>query len=331
MSLYERMTVDGSTLLMDGEVGGGLRKRLPDESDKSLVPAWVLFDHASVVRDLHRDYIAAGAQVITTNTYATVKRRMEKLLGAGDRWEEAVRTACKMAQQARAESGKDVLIAGSLPPLHGSYRPELVGAQDDILPVYRQHVALMAEYVDLFLCETMSTAQEALAAVTAAKESGKPVWVSWNLQDEGTQGLRNGETLQQAWDAIAALKPEAALVNCCSPETVTAVMPAMAALGVGLFGGYGNGFVSIPTGWTNQGAGINALGKRLDLTPDAYADMALRWRESGARIIGGCCEVGADHIAVLRRRLDQLAAAPAGPASKKARTSEEEEEAAPSA
>mmetsp|Transcript_5875 Transcript_5875/g.17495 ORF Transcript_5875/g.17495 Transcript_5875/m.17495 type:complete len:245 (+) Transcript_5875:322-1056(+) len=234
----------------------------------------------------------------------------------GERWEESVATALEMAQQARKESGKDVLVAGSLPPLHGSYRPDKVGAAEDILRVYKEHVAVMSKHVDLFLCETMSTAAEAKAAVTAAKESGRPVWVSWNLRDDTTGMLRSGETLQQAWDAIAELKPEAALVNCVSPETVTAVMPQLARLGAGMCGGYGNGFLAIPEGWTNQGGGISALGKRQDLTPDAYADLALQWPAAGARIIGGCCEVGADHIAALRRRLD---AADAGSPAKKAR------------
>jgi len=311
MSRYARMTASGAILLLDGEVGGGLRKRVPEKDETKLVPASVLLGDPSIVRDLHLEYIHAGAQVITTNTYATVKARLQNLLGQGGRWEEAMLTACEMAQQARSASGRDVLIAGSLPPLHGSFRPDKVGVTEDILPVYREHVALMAEHVDLFLCETMSTAREACVAATAARESGRPVWVAWNLRDCGHPCLRSGETLQEAWEAVAELRPEAVLVNCCAPETVTAAVPVLACLGAPLFGGYGNGFTSIPDGWTTETAGIRALGKRHDLTPEAYAAMVQLWTEAGARIVGGCCEVGVAHISLLRQRLAHWCTLPA--------------------
>merc|ERR1719240_231681 len=104
--------------------------------------------------------------------------------------------ACELAIQARKELGKkrEVLIAGSLPPLHGSYKPKEVGEVAKIVPIYRQHVEIMAPYVDLFLCETMSTGTEAWAAVSEATKSGKPVWVSWTIKDDVSGLLRSGET-----------------------------------------------------------------------------------------------------------------------------------------
>eukprot|EP00441_Pelagodinium_beii_P046180 CAMPEP_0197624002 /NCGR_PEP_ID=MMETSP1338-20131121/3835_1 /TAXON_ID=43686 ORGANISM="Pelagodinium beii, Strain RCC1491" /NCGR_SAMPLE_ID=MMETSP1338 /ASSEMBLY_ACC=CAM_ASM_000754 /LENGTH=386 /DNA_ID=CAMNT_0043194097 /DNA_START=1 /DNA_END=1161 /DNA_ORIENTATION=- len=318
MSLYEKMTVEG-VLLLDGEVGGGLRKMVPEQESTKLVPASILLEDPEKVFSLHLSYIKAGAQVITTNTYATVETRVEQLLGAGSRWAEMMTTACRMAVKAREASGKDVLIAGSLPPLNGSYRPDKVGAVEDLLPVYRRHVAIMAEHVDLFICETMSTALEAWAAASAAAESGKPVWVAWNLLDDGPRcscnsvtcskataagpRLRSGESLEEAWELIAELKPDAVLVNCVMPETIMAAIPYLAQMGTKIFGGYGNGFTCIPEGWTVQNGGIAALGKRRDLTPKLYADMALEWVDAGARVVGGCCEVGPDYIAEMQSRL----------------------------
>jgi methionine synthase I (cobalamin-dependent) len=78
------------------------------------------------VRQVHRDYIEAGAEVITVNTYGVIKAELAKE-GVEDRFRELNVLAAKLAQQARDETGKPVLIAGSLPPLRGSYRPDLVG------------------------------------------------------------------------------------------------------------------------------------------------------------------------------------------------------------
>lgn len=301
MSLYERMTADG-VLLLDGEVGGGLRKMVPEQDTTKLVPASILLEDPEKVYSLHLAYIQAGAQIITTNTYATVQSRVEELLGAGDRWEEMMTAACQMAAKARADSGKDVLIAGCLPPLNGSYRPDKVGCVEQLLPVYRRHVALMAEHVDFFLCETMSTPLEGWAAASAAAESGLPVWVSWNVLDDGTARLRGGETLEQAWEAVAELQPDAVLVNCVMPETLEMVIPSLARMGPSIFGGYGNGFTCIPEGWTVHKGGIAALGKRRDLTAELYADMAQRWLDAGARVVGGCCEVGPTYISEMHDR-----------------------------
>eukprot|EP00930_Biecheleria_cincta_P032214 TRINITY_DN22361_c0_g1_i1.p1 TRINITY_DN22361_c0_g1~~TRINITY_DN22361_c0_g1_i1.p1 ORF type:complete len:378 (+),score=68.45 TRINITY_DN22361_c0_g1_i1:70-1203(+) len=305
MSLYERMTADG-VLLLDGEVGGGLRKLVPEQETTKLVPASILLEDPENVGpwvySLHQAYIQAGAQIITTNTYATVQARVEELLGMGDRWEEMMTAACRMAAKAREDSGRNVLIAGCLPPLNGSFRPDKVGPVEDLLPVYRKHVAFMAEYVDFFLCETMSTALEGLAAASAAAESGKPVWVSWNVLDDGSARLRSGETLQQAWEAVAELKPDGVLVNCVMPETVEIAITSLAQMGPRIFGGYGNGFTCIPEGWVVERGGIAALGKRRDLTPELYADMAQSWLDAGARVVGGCCEVGPEHISEMHDR-----------------------------
>jgi 2-dehydropantoate 2-reductase len=230
-----------------------------------------------------------------------VRKRIEALLGMGDRWEEMVGIACRMAVEARNESGKpDTLIAGSLPPLHGSYNPDGVGEFTFMRKTYGEHVELMKEHVDLFLCETMSSAEEGRAAAEAAKESGKPVWVSWNIKDDGTALLRNGETLEQAFEAVRDLSPEAVLVNCCTPESVMAAIPHLRRMGPAIFGGHANGFTHIPEGWLLHKAGMHSLKLNYDLTPDSYVKYVENWVESGARAVGGCCEVGPAFIAAMR-------------------------------
>mmetsp|Transcript_107713 Transcript_107713/g.168214 ORF Transcript_107713/g.168214 Transcript_107713/m.168214 type:complete len:327 (-) Transcript_107713:215-1195(-) len=307
---YEKMIASGP-LLLDGEVGGLLWKRVKEEHKTVLVPASIVLDEPDTVKKVHLDYIEAGAQIITTNTYAIVRKRLLEIGGSTcksldhNRWEEMIVSACKIAVEAREESGKDVLIAGTLPPLHGSYKPDLVGAKDEICPVYAEHVKVMSEYVDFFLCETMSTAAEGWAACSEAKKSGKPVWVAWTLADDSSGLLRSDEPLAKAWEAVKSLEPDGVLVNCSMPETISAALPQLAAMGPRIFGGHGNAFSAIPKGWKVQKGGISALGKRHDLTPEAYAEFVSSWLDSGASMVGGCCQVGPDFIKAIREVMDK--------------------------
>ena len=206
-----------------------------------------------------------------------------------------------LAWQARDKAGKDLRIAGCLPPLFGSYKPELTVSFEETLAIYRRIVAEQKDRVDLIVCETMASAKEGLAAATAASESGLPIWVSWTLRDDAdTVTLRSGETIAEAALAIAHIKTEARLANCSKPEVMDAAMADLVALG-GPVGAYANGFTSV--GALKHGGTVDVLEARRDLGPESYADFAQGWARQGAAIVGGCCEVGPEHIAVLRDRL----------------------------
>jgi homocysteine S-methyltransferase len=290
-------------LLLDGGTGRELRRRgVPILDTIWSANALVVAPHT--VREVHLDYIAAGADVITTNTYGIIRSELAKE-GIEDRYGELNRMAGDLARQARENGGREIAIAGSLPPLRGSYRPDLVGPLAEILPQYQEQVELLAPYVDVFLCETMSSADEGLAAATAAAESGKPVWVSWTLDEDHSGRLRSGESVTQAAAAIAHLPIAAYLANCCAPESIAAAMPELAALGRGAIGGYANAFRPVPADWVMERDGLLPL--REDLDPEEYAGHVAHWHADGARIVGGCCGTGPEHIARLRRMMDERA------------------------
>ncbi len=164
---------------------GGMGQELVRRSASKPTPLWsarVLIDEPDLVRDLHVEFIEAGAKVITINTYAATPERLARE-GVGEMFERLQKAGIDLARQARDTAG-DVAIAGCLPPLFGSYAPKLTISYADTLAIYRRIVAEQADHVDLFLCETMASAEEAHAAATAACESGKPVWVSWTLADD---------------------------------------------------------------------------------------------------------------------------------------------------
>ena len=148
-------------------------------------------------------------------------------------------------------------IAGCLSPLFGSYHPELTISFEETLGIYRRIVAQQAERVDLMLCETMASAEEARAAAIAASESGKPVWVSWTLADDGQPRLRSGETLATAAAALEGIALDARLVNCSRPEAVDAAMPDLLALG-GPVGAYANAFPAVDK--LKHGGTVDVLG-----------------------------------------------------------------------
>ncbi len=286
-------------VLLDGSMGQELMRR----SAKPAMPLWsaqVLLDEPHLVEAVHYDFIMAGARVITLNAYAATPVRLAKN-GQADRFEKLQADAIAVAQAARSRSGRAVSIAGCLPPLVASYRPDLAPDHADALAQYRVLVALQAPSVDLFLAETLPSTHEAAAAARAARESGRTVWVGLTVDDADGRRLRSGETLA---DGIAAARDngaDAVLVNCSTPEATDRAMPILAGAGAA-FGAYANGFRSVAP--LKGAATVDVLEARRDVTPESYAETALDWVAAGATIVGGCCEIGPAHIAALAERLE---------------------------
>jgi S-methylmethionine-dependent homocysteine/selenocysteine methylase len=284
--------------LLDGGTGQELLRRA-DAAPTRLWSTQVMIDQPELVRDVHADYIAAGADMITVNAYSATRCRLGPA-GAEHEYERLQTLACQIALDARG-TRDDVAVAGCLSPYGWTYRPELAPPFDELWPLFAETAELQAPYVDLFLCETMGSIDEARAAVTGAARTGKPVWVSWTLHDDDSARLRSGESVLDAVRALGELEPDAMLVNCSVPEALTAAMPALSTA-PGRFGAYANGFTHIVETF-GPGSVTTVLGHRHDLPPNAYADFAQGWIDAGATIVGGCCEIGPEHIAELARRL----------------------------
>jgi S-methylmethionine-dependent homocysteine/selenocysteine methylase len=287
-------------LLLDGGMGRELRFRGVDV----MTAIWAangLITAPDTVRQIHQDYIAAGADIITTNTYGIIRSNLA-IEGLEDQFEDLNLLACTLARQARQQSGTDVLIAGSLPPLAGSYRPDLVGEIEDLVPLYMEQAELLAPYVDLILCETMSSAAEGRAAALAACQTGKPVWVAWTLHENRSGNLRSAETVSLAAEYLSDLPVSGFLVNCCAPESITSALPQLIATGADYVGGYANTFQPIPEDWQLEGdkQTDGLLDLRNDLDPENYAAYVGRWLQEGANVVGGCCGTRPAHIAKIK-------------------------------
>jgi S-methylmethionine-dependent homocysteine/selenocysteine methylase len=286
-------------ILLDGGMGQELLRR----SSRAITPMWsadIMFNEPMLVRDLHREFIDSGARVITLNTYTATPERLKRenhldqLAFLHQRAMSAAQEAIDLAQC------NDVKIAGCLPPLVASYRPDVSLSFEDSLATYRRLVELQSPASDLFICETMSSIIEAQAACTAALESGKPVWLALTVSDAHPEQLRSGESLKDALQALECFDTQATLLNCSQPEAISACWSLLSAK-KGRIGAYANGFVSVDSLY--PGDTVETLEMRKDMSPQQYAEHAMSWAKRGASIIGGCCEIGPQHIKVLHSEL----------------------------
>jgi S-methylmethionine-dependent homocysteine/selenocysteine methylase len=292
-------------VLLDGGMGRELQRR----GAPFRQPEWsalALSEAPEQVEAVHRAYIEAGAQVITSNSYAVVPFHIGEARFAAEGEALAAR-AGQLARQAVVASGQPVRVAGSLPPLFGSYRPDLFEPTrvDEVLqPLIRG----LAPHVDLWLAETQSSLAEVRAIAAGLPDDGKPLWLSFTLKDEDVDEvprLRSGEPVAEAAQLAVELGAGALLFNCSQPEVMAAALDTaratFATAGVEIpFGAYANAFPPQPEEATAND-GLDPL--RPDLDPPGYLSFAQDWQARGASLIGGCCGIGPEHIAVLNTRL----------------------------
>lgn len=295
----------GSTVILDGGMGRELQRR----GAPFRQPEWsalALTDAPEAVVAVHAAYIQSGAQVITSNSYAVVPFHIgeERFAREG---QALAATAGQLARQAADAAGGRALVAGSLPPLFGSYRPDLFDA-NRAAEILQPLVSGLAPHVDLWLAETQSAIVEARTIRAGLPADGKPFWLSFTLQDEDTDDtprLRSGEPVADAARAAAELGAATLLFNCSQPEVIGAAIDAARAVFAELnvqigVGAYANAFPPQPKD-AKANDGLDEL--REDLDPQGYQQWAADWVKRGATHIGGCCGIGPEHIAVLAETL----------------------------
>lgn len=298
---------DGSKItLLDGGMGRQLLRmgapfRQPEWSALALIEA------PDLVRQAHEDFAAAGSDVLTTNSYALVPFHIgeERFADSGA---ALAALSGRLACEAAAPFG--CRVAGSLPPLFGSYRPDL------FLPrrapaLLRVLIDALSPHVDLWLAETLGAIAEAEAVGAALLGDDRPIWFSYTLLDEDVQPgdlprLRSGEMVVDAVRSAVELGAAAILFNCSQPEVMASPIDTTLAelhrIGAALpVGAYANAF-SLQQKDVQANAAIHEI--RSDLDPSGYLSFADDWRRRGATIIGGCCGIGPEHIAALRRMLN---------------------------
>jgi len=291
-------------IILDGGMGRELERmgapfRQPEWSALSLI------ETPDLVARAHGNFIDAGEQVITTNCYAVLPFHIgqERFDAHGREW---IKRSAVLAREAVDARNKDVKIAGSLPPLFGSYRPDLFDPA--LAPAMLDaFIEEQAPYVDFWLAETLCSRAEARAVCDALVRNGSdlPLWIAYCPTRDDWRALHQGEgeTGETIGDVVAFTRDEtpaeAILYNCCPMETAENMIAHTGAL-LGadrtlMIGAYPNLFRRPSIG---ANVGITPL-RTDDVTPEEYATFAKRWVDAGADIVGGCCGVSPAHIAAI--------------------------------
>lgn len=224
MSKLERRLRDSGTLIIDGGTGTELERRGVPMDDASWCAA-ALESNPETVREVHEDYINAGAEMIIANTFTTSRHILEES-GLGDRFEELNRRGMELAREARERAARrPVYVAGSIstfpPRLDPAYHPPPERARKN----YRDQARILAEAgADLIAFEMVRDVEHTRPALSAALETGLPVWLGFSAtrDEEGKLVLwESGETLAEGVAELA--QPDVSLV--CVMHTLTENTP----------------------------------------------------------------------------------------------------------
>ena len=282
-----------NVLVADGAMGTylqalGLPAGKPPET-------WNL-EEPEAVRSLHRAYLGAGAQILSTNTFGGNRLRLPDEID-GHRLMDLVRRGVELAREV---AGDLAWIAGSIGPTGRLLEPIGDLSCDRAEDAFAEQAAAMAEAgADLILIETMSDVLEARAALLGAQRATRlPVFVTFAFGAGGRTMM--GVTAEEACREMQALGAAATGANCgAGPEAVVSALREMAqACSLPLIAQPNAGLPRLePTGETIW-----------DSTPDEFAQRARTLIELGARVVGGCCGTTPAHVMAIRAAADAIRA-----------------------
>ena len=285
-------------IILDGGMGRELQRigapfQQPEWSAQALIEA------PHFISQVHQSFIKAGAEIITTNAYALVPFHLgEKRFN--EQGAELIKLAARLAREC-VKDNSGVLVAGCIPPVLGSYRPDLFSVEQ-ATPLVELLIKNQEVDVDIWLAETISSIAEAEMIKAHTVTTGKPTWIAFTVKDEiSTEStLRSGESVYDAVSQIAGQNVSAILFNCSCVEVMnTALIAAKKALlDQGIeddiqLGVYANNFSPIAD---LHEANDDISDVRNDVSPKKYSEFASSWFQLGASIIGGCCGVSPEHI-----------------------------------
>lgn len=291
---FQKVLSQSARLILDGATGTELNRRGVDTG----LPLWsanALMNErdSRILQNIHEDYLRAGANLITTNTFRTNRRALAPSGNAG-RALELTRRALDIARAAisNVPADRPRFVAGSISTLEDCYRPDLVPADHELRAEHSERIQHLIECgVDLILIETINTLREAIVLAELASSAGTAAIVSFACDRSGK--VLSGETLTEAADRLLPLGIAAIGVNCGpTPSLAGPLAELRSACGEAFpLIAYGNiGYADENVGWINTDS-ENA---------DAYCEHASRWP---AKIIGGCCGTTPEHIRQLANAL----------------------------
>lgn len=304
-SALDRKHAEGGMLILDAATGTEIERRGFPMHDIAWSGA-VMFERPDLVRTIHEDYIRAGADIVTANSYSCNRHVLEPA-GFGGRVEEANRLAIRLVREARerASEGKPVAIAGSLSMFVADDADPYLQKRSDgrdwrdpssLYRCYREQARILAdEGADLLLLEMFQIPEWSTPAIEAALETGLPVWLGMSCGPRNGQG----EVMMCSWpdqcfaESVEALiRPELAAV-CIMHSEVEDVLGGLELVRTrwaGPLGAYAHSGGHVHPKWLFENI----------IAPEAYVEAVRGWEQrTGISIIGGCCGLRPDHVSAL--------------------------------
>ncbi len=294
MDLMEKIGA-GGTVIMDGATGTELEKRgVP--MDGAAWCAAALATHPDVVREVHEDYIRAGAEIVITNTFPAARHVLESA-GLGGQVRELNGLAVRLAREARENAAEgEVYVAGSISTFPPFLDHSQALSEKEARSSYGEQAEVLAHSgVDLITLEMMRDIEQTGYAVEAAVATGLPVWAgfSFKTREDGALVLWDGESSfasafeELPLDGVALVAVMHTLV-----EDTPAALREVVKHWDGPVGAYPHAGRFIMPNWQFID----------EITPEDFADEAVEWNALGARMLGGCCGIGPEHIRALSKR-----------------------------
>ena len=297
----EEMFATERCVVLDGGVATELQRLGSGVApDPELWGTWALFRAPNAVLEVHRAYVEAGCNVLSTDTWSILSAPERELrqgpAGESVHWMDVARQGIRLARRAIEEGNRvdDCAVAFAISEEVNS--PQRRGTVDLLASVFAD------EPPDLILLETLTLVREpdTFETVERLLETGLPVWLSFRRCRHGVCGVfgqhwgpPEGDLFGRVARRFEEMGIGALLINCLPVDHVPGMISWL------------RDFTELPLGvYPNLG---HLAGSRWrfddEIGPEEFAELALAWRDEGAQIIGGCCGVTAEHVATLAREL----------------------------
>ena len=294
-NLIKQRLENNDIIILDGAIGAELEKK-GAKMHKDLWCGTCSVESPDLVKKVHEEYILAGADIITTNTYATTPIAM-KQYGFDDQINEFNKKSVQLAKEAIKNSNKDIAIAGSVSTFGSLYKYGL----EAMKPGFKEQLNILSnEGVDLIILEAMSSQADIVETIVECSSQSKlPVWLSIScVIDDNTNKVMLGyndtvdtdtnvyEDFETSMDNFSKIHQGPILIAHSDIEVTGQAIKIAKKKFKGVLGAY-----------PNRGHYEKPHWKFVDnITPSEYLEKAKSWVGNGTQIIGGCCGVGVEEI-----------------------------------
>jgi S-methylmethionine-dependent homocysteine/selenocysteine methylase len=294
-NLIKQRLENNDIIILDGAIGAELEKK-GAKMHKDLWCGTCSVESPDLVKKVHEEYILAGADIITTNTYATTPIAM-KQYGFDNQVNEFNKKSVQLAKEAIKNSNKDIAVAGSVSTFGSLYKYGL----EAMKPGFKEQLKILSsEGVDLIILEAMSSQADIVETIIECSlESKLPVWLSIScVIDDKTNKLMLGyndtvdsdtnvyEDFETSINSFSKIHDGPILIAHSDIKVTGQAVKIAKKKFNGVLGAY-----------PNRGHYEKPHWKFIDnITPSEYLENARSWVENGAQIIGGCCGVGVEEI-----------------------------------